>query len=97
MVVVAIYYGHVRNRKRRHEPLFRHGIQTEGTIVSIQGSEEYNLFVTIGYEYKVGGETIRAFIDCAVKLKRYWSIGDRVAVLHDPDVPARSCIAFRRG
>jgi hypothetical protein len=96
-IVPAIYYGHVRNRKRRYEPLFRRGVQTEGTIVSIQGSEEYNLFATIGYEYKVGGETFRAFIDCRVKLKRYWSIGDRVAVLHDPDAPARSCIAFRRG
>jgi serine/threonine protein kinase len=96
-IVPAIYYGHVHNRKRRYEPLFRHGVQTEGTIVSIQGSEEYNLFATIGYEYVVAGESFRAFIDYAVRLKRYWSIGDRVAVLHDPADPARSCIAFRRG
>jgi serine/threonine protein kinase len=96
-IIPAIYYSHVHNRKRRYEPLFRRGVQTAGTIVSIQGSEQYNLFATIGYEYEVGGETFRAFIDCAVVLKRYWSVGDRVAVLHDPDVPALSCIVFRRG
>lgn len=96
-IVPAVYRSHLRNRKRRYEPLFRHGVQTEGTIVSIQGSEQHNLFATIGYEYEVGGEIYRAFIDYAVKLRRYWTIGDRVAVLYDPHNPARSCIAFRRG
>jgi hypothetical protein len=96
-ILPAIYYNHVHNRKRRYEPLFRRGVQTAGTIVSIQGSEQYNLLATVGYEYEVGGETFRAFMDCAIKLKRYWSVGDRVAVLHDPEVPALSCIVFRRG
>jgi hypothetical protein len=96
-IVPALYYSHVNNRKRRYEPLFRHGVQASGTIVSIQGSEQYNLLATIGYDYEVGGETFRAFIDCAIKFKRYWSVGDRVAVLHDPDVPTLSCIVFRCG
>jgi hypothetical protein len=38
----------------------------------------------------------RAFIDYAVKVKRYWAVGDRVAVLYDPEDPVRSCVVFRR-
>jgi serine/threonine protein kinase len=95
-IVPAFYYGHVRNRKRRYDHIFRDGARTDGTIVSVQGSEQYNMFATIGYEYEVHGQVFRAFIDYAVKVKRYWAVGDRVAVLYDPEDPVRSCVVFRR-
>ena len=95
-VVPGVYYGHVRRRKRRYDHLFREGERVDGTIVSLQGSEQYNMFATIGYEYEVHGQVFRAFIDYAVKVKRYWTIGDRVAVLYDPKDPVASCVVFRR-
>lgn len=95
-VVPALYFGHVRARKRRYDHLFREGVRVDGHIVSLQGSEQYNVFATIGYEYEVHGQVFRAFIDYAVKLKRYWAIGDLVAVLYDPEDPVVSCIVFRR-
>lgn len=94
-VVPAVYYAHVRKRRRRYDPVFRNGVRVDGTIVSVEGSEQYNMYATIGYEYEVQGQVFRAFIDYPVKLKRYWTIGDRVAVLHDPDDPVLSCVVFR--
>lgn len=94
-IVPAVYYGHVRKRRRRYDPVFRNGVRVDGTIVSVEGSEQYNMYATIGYEYEVHGQVFRAFIDYPVKLKRYWTIGDRVAVLHDPDDPVLSCVVFR--
>jgi len=96
-IVPAVYRAHVLGRRRRYEDVFRHGIQVEGTIVSVHGSEEYNFHATIGYEYIVAGQTYRAFIKYGMSLKNYWMLGDRVAVLHLPDDPGRSCIVFRRG
>jgi tRNA A-37 threonylcarbamoyl transferase component Bud32 len=94
-VVPAVYYAHVRKRRRRYDPVFRNGVRVDGTIVSVEGSEQYNMYATIGYEYEVQDQVFRAFIDYPVKLKRYWTIGDRVAVLHDPDDPVMSCVVFR--
>lgn len=96
-IAPAVYRVHVLGRRRRYDDVFRYGVQVEGTIVSVQGSEEYNLQATIGYEYHVAGQAYRAFIKYEMSLKPYWLIGDRVAVLHLPDDPGRSCIVFRRG
>lgn len=95
-IVPTVYFAHVRKRRRRYAPLFRDGLATDGTIVSMQGSEQYNMFMTVGFEYEARGEVYRGFIDYAVKLQRYWAIGDRVAVLYDAEEPGRSCIVFRR-
>jgi serine/threonine protein kinase len=92
-ILPLAYAAHVRKRRRRYDDIFRRGVQTDGIIVSMDGSE---VFVMIGYEYEVGGQTFRGFIDYPVKLKRYWTVGDRVAVLHDESDPRLSCVVFRR-
>ncbi|HVK77777.1 MAG TPA: protein kinase [Kofleriaceae bacterium] len=95
-VVPALYYGsHVRGRRRRYQPLFEHGLQVAGEIVSVARTDA-SMMATIGYEYEVAGARYRGFIDYAARLARYWREGDPITVLHDPADPGRSCAVYVR-
>ncbi len=96
-IVPIVYYADVSGRRGRYDEVFRDGVQTDGTVVSVHGSEMANLYGTLGYEYEVAGQAYRSFIDYPIGLRNFWSIGDRLAVLYLPTDPSRSCVVFRRG
>ncbi len=89
----ALYSWGVRKRKRKYDDLFRHGIFVPGTIRS--AVTQAGMFATIKYEFEVEGVSYVGYMEYAQEMTRYWSPGDTVAVLHDPQDPSRSCIVYR--
>ena len=91
-IVPLVYYSKVRDRKRRYSDLFCHGSFTEGWIVSLRGGDILSGFL---FEFEVGDVTYRGFTEYATAMRRYWSEGDTVAVLYDPENPSRCCFVHR--
>jgi len=91
-IVPLIYSFKVQARKRQFEDLFRNGACTEGWIVAVRGGD---VFSRIAYEFNVSGATYRGFIEYSSAIRRFWSEGDNVAVLYDPEDPTESCVVFR--
>lgn len=54
-----------------------------------------HVHATFKYDYAVDGVNYRAFIHYPEGMQRYFSPGDAVAVLYDPDEPADSCFVYR--
>jgi serine/threonine protein kinase len=92
-VVPALYGWGLRKRKRKYDDLFRHGVFAPGTIRSATASG--GVYATIKYEFEVGGGQYVGYAEYAQEMTRYWSAGDTVAVLYDPEDPSRSCIVYR--
>lgn len=91
-IIPLVYYSKVRDRKRRYSDLFCHGSFTEGWIVSLRGGDILSGFL---FEFEVGDVTYRGFTEYATAMRRYWSEGDTVAVLYDPENPSRCCFVHR--
>jgi serine/threonine protein kinase len=91
-IVPLIYFSKVRNRKRRYTDLFCRGEFTEGWIVSVRGGDILARFL---FDFEVAGVTYRGSTEYASAMRRYWSEGDAVAVLCDPEDPSRCCFVHR--
>jgi len=91
-MVPLAYSFKVQGRTRQFEDLFRNGAHTEGWIVSVRAGD---VFCRIAYEFDVSGATYRDFMEYGSAIRRFWSEGDNVAVLYDPEDPTESCVVFR--
>ena len=82
-----------RSRRKRFEPLFRHGLFTVGRLTQVGGTQ--TLF---HYEYEVGGQLHRGSLHYSpqqVPCVAHFAPGDEVAVLFDAAEPGTSCFMFR--
>ena len=91
--VPALYGWGVRKRKRKYDDLFRDGFFVPGTIRS--AAAQAGMYATIKYEFEVERVSYVGYMQHAQEMTRYWSPGDTVAVLYDPQDPSRSCIVYR--
>jgi serine/threonine protein kinase len=89
----ALYGWGLRKRKKKYDDLFRHGSFAPGTIRA--ATTAGGVYATIKYEFEVGGAGYVGYTQYAQEMTRYWSAGDTVAVLYDPEDPSRSCIVYR--
>jgi hypothetical protein len=89
----AIYGWLLRNRRKKYEDLFRHGLFTTGTIRSL--SDATGVHTMIKYEFEVGGIAYRGYMQHPAEMTRYWSVSDTVPILYDPEDPNGSCIVYR--
>ena len=92
--VPALYRWGWRKRVRKYDDLFRDGLFVPGVIRSVAPGGG-GFFATIKYEFEVGGASYVDYAPHAQEMTRYWSAGDIVAVLHDPEDPTRSCLVYR--
>ena len=91
--ILPLMYGlSVEKRRRRYADLFRNGRATRGVIRSAKAGAMY---ATYKYEFEVGGMAYAAFMDYATEMTHFWSEGDQVPVLFDPEDPRRSCFVYR--
>jgi serine/threonine protein kinase len=93
-IAPAIYAWLLRKRRREYDDLFRFGAFTAGLIRSIPKSD-MAMSTMIRYEFEARGVLLQAYFQQPGEIARYWSPGDTVAVLYDPDDPSRSCIVHR--
>jgi tRNA A-37 threonylcarbamoyl transferase component Bud32 len=84
-------------RRKRYQGLFRHGEQVTGTLLAVIRHGEGHYYATYKYAYEVGGRRHAGFIHYPDPLRRYFSAGDAVSVLYDPEDPRQSCFVFRPG
>lgn len=91
-VAAALYAWLGRRRHEQYDDLFRHGAFTTGSIRSIPAGAMYTM---IKYEFAVGGRSYVSYMQHPQEMTRYWSAGDVVGVLYDPEDPSRSCIVYR--
>ena len=82
-------------RGARYERLFREGQLARGTIAAVLKHSDASFYATFKYDYVVDGVNYRAFIHYPEGMQRYFSPGDAVAVLYDPNEPADSCFVYR--
>jgi hypothetical protein len=96
-IVPILYYVDRGRRRREYAPIFREGKRAEGRLVHVSANPNANMYGTLSYEYMVGETKYRSFINFPVNFAKYYTAGDRVAVLYLPDDPSRSCVVFRPG
>lgn len=94
-VVPLIVWAIRSKRQKRYDPLWTHGVQTEGVVVA-SDYDYYEMMATFTYEYEVDGQLYRAVMESSPKLRRYFIEGTRVAVLYDEKDPSHSCFIFRK-
>lgn len=90
----AFYLWGLRKRRRQYEELFRYGRFTSGLIRAVHKGEG-GLLATCKYEFDVGESAYMAYMEYAQEMSRFWSEGDRVPVLYDPQDPSRCCFVYR--
>lgn len=91
--VPALYGWGLRKRKRQYDGLFRLGSFAPGIIRSATAPDGF--YVTVKYDFEVRDGYCLGYAQLAQEMARYWSAGDHVAVLFDPEDPSRSCIVYR--
>jgi hypothetical protein len=90
--VPVVYTLATIHRKRKYDPVFRHGLFTSGVVRSVdrQGAE-----ANYRYEFDVGDTSYVAFIKYHTEMAKFWGQGDTVPVLYDPEDPTRCCFVYR--
>ncbi len=89
----ALYGWLLRKRRKKYGDLFRHGLATVGTIRSIPVAAAVHTLIK--YDFQVGEESYRGYMQQPMEMAGYWSVSDTVAVLYDPAEPSQSCIVYR--
>ena len=92
--IPIIYVWLQRKRRKQFDGLFRFGTFTRGTIRSIPRSD-IAMATMIRYEFDAGRHLVEGYFEQPGEIARYWSAGDTVGVLYDPDDPSRSCLVHR--
>ena len=93
-VAPALYVWASRRRRKHYDALFRYGRFTSGIVrAAVKG--EGGTFATYKYEFDVGESSYVAYMDYSAEMVKYWSEGDVVPVLYDPDDPSRCCFVYR--
>lgn len=91
--LLPMLYAHtVRTRIRKYEQLFRDGHATHGVLRSVNAGGVYARF---RYEFTVDGVGYIASMDYATEMSEFWSEGDPVPVIFDPQDPKKSCFVYR--
>ena len=93
-IVPGLYLWGSRKRRKQYDALFRYGRFTSGVIRAAHKGEG-GTFATYKYEFDVGESSYVAYIDYSAEMVKYWSEGDAVPVLYDPDDPSRCCFVYR--
>ena len=93
-VAPAMYVWATRKRRKQYDILFRYGRFTSGVIRAAHKGEG-GTFATFKYEFDVGEASYVAYIEYAAEMVKYWSEGDTVPVLYDPEDPSRCCFVYR--